>query len=214
MRVAHCTRACFATCGKAISARVPGYVPCAIGGYCWRRKNEKRIFPSPSKPNFHFAELHQEMKRFVWRLQRVLDVKTKQEQVKRIELFRLTEELAGKRSELLMRRRILQDVIRDVAKTGSPTRVSAQEFCLRHAATNDEQIRRLRGEIAELEARQKEKTVELLAIRRAREGLERLRAEARERFLRECDRLEQKDLDDKTTSAFARREPAENRCET
>jgi len=154
------------------------------------------------------------MKRFVWRLQRVLDVKTKQEQVKRIELFRLTEELAGKRSELLMRRRILQDVISGVAKTQSPTRVLAQEFCLRHAATNDEQIRRLRQEITDLETRQREKTVELLAIKRSKEGLERLRDEARERFLRECDRLEQKDLDDKTTSAFARREPAESQCET
>jgi flagellar export protein FliJ len=153
------------------------------------------------------------MKRFVWRLQRVLDVRTKQEQVKRIELFRLTEELADKRSELLMRQRILQDVISGVARTQSPTRVSAQEFCLRHAATNDEQIRRLRQEIAGLETRQREKTAELLTIRRSKEGLERLRAEARERFLRECDRLEQKDLDDKTTSAFARREPVEDRCE-
>jgi len=153
------------------------------------------------------------MKRFVWRLQRVLDVKTKQEQVKRIELFRLTEELADKRSELLMRQRILQDVISGVARTQSPTRVSAQEFCLRHAATNDEQIRRLRQEIAGLETRQREKTAELLSIRRSKEGLERLRAEARERFMRECDRLEQKDLDDKTISAFARREPAEDRCE-
>jgi flagellar export protein FliJ len=153
------------------------------------------------------------MKRFVWRLQRVLDVKTKQEQVKRIELFRLTEELAGKRSELLMRRRILQDVISDVARTQSPTRMSAQEFCLRHAATNDEQIRRLRQEIAELEARQREKTAELLTIKRFKEGLERLRAEAHERFVRECDRLEQKDSDDKTTSAFARKQCAEDRCE-
>ena len=31
------------------------------------------------------------MKRFVWRLQKVLDVKTKQEEIKRIELFRLTD---------------------------------------------------------------------------------------------------------------------------
>jgi hypothetical protein len=31
------------------------------------------------------------MKRFAWRLQRVLDVKAKQEQLKRTELFRLAE---------------------------------------------------------------------------------------------------------------------------
>jgi ADP-ribose pyrophosphatase YjhB (NUDIX family) len=33
-------------------------VPRTIDAYHWRRKNEKRIFPSPGKPNFHFAELH------------------------------------------------------------------------------------------------------------------------------------------------------------
>jgi len=33
-----------------------------MGLYCWRRKNERRIFPSPSKPNFHFAELHIQVK--------------------------------------------------------------------------------------------------------------------------------------------------------
>ena len=33
------------------------------------------------------------MKRFVWRLQRVLDVRAKQEQVKRTELYRRFQEL-------------------------------------------------------------------------------------------------------------------------
>ena len=146
------------------------------------------------------------MKRFVWRLQKVLDIKEKQEEIKRIELFRLMETLAGKQGDLLMRQRILQDIIDGISKDKSPGRLTTQEFVLRQAATNDEQIRRLKDQIAELEARQKEKTAELLALRKSREGLERLRAEAREQFIREQEKLEQKEQDDRSTMAFARKE--------
>jgi hypothetical protein len=34
-----------------------GFKP-LFDGYRWRRKNERRIFASPSKPSFHFAKLH------------------------------------------------------------------------------------------------------------------------------------------------------------
>lgn len=149
------------------------------------------------------------MKRFVWRLQRVLDVKAKQEEIRRIELFRLTEKLAGKQGELLMRQRVLQDILDGLSQDKSPGRLPAQEFFLRQAATSDEQIRRLKSEIAELEVRRKEKTADLLALRRSRESLERLRAEAREQFMREQEKLEQKELDDRSTVAFARKESIE-----
>jgi flagellar export protein FliJ len=151
------------------------------------------------------------MKRFVWRLQRVLDVKTKQEEIKRIELFRLTEMLAGKRSELRMRQRTMQDMLKRITQDSSPRRLIAQEFFLRQAATNDAQMRRLRNEIAGLQCQQKQKTAELLTIRRFKEGLERLRTQARERFLREQEKLEQKEMDDRATMAFARAESTKER---
>jgi len=148
------------------------------------------------------------MKRFVWRLQKVLDVKTKEEQLRRTELFRVTEELAQKRTELLMRQRILQDLMADITKDTSSERLGAQEFFLRHAAADDAQIRRLQGQIADLEARQKQKMAEVLAARRFKEGLEKLRAQAKEEFIREQEKLEQKESDDRTTMAFARDECA------
>ena len=146
------------------------------------------------------------MKRFLWRLQKVLDIKAKQEEIQRIELFRLTEKLTEKRSELLMCQRVLQDIMNGISQDRSSRRLTTQEFFLRQAATNDEQIRRLKSEIAELGARQRKKTAELLALRRSRETLERLRAEAREQFIREQEKLEQKELDERSTLAFARRE--------
>jgi flagellar export protein FliJ len=146
------------------------------------------------------------MRRFVWRLQKVLDVKTKQEQIKRNELFQIAEQLAARRGELLLRRRILQDLLTEIREQPGPARWSAQEFFLRHAADDDRQIRRLEEEIAALQVRHKEKTAEVLAVRRFKEGLEKLRQQAQEEYLREHERAEQKEADEQTTLTFARQE--------
>jgi len=142
------------------------------------------------------------MKRFAWRLQKVLDIKSKQEQLKRNELFRIAEELAVKRGALLLRRRILQDLVAEIQGQGSLARLNSQEFFLRHAATDDEQMGRLREEIAALEVRHKEKTAEVLAVRRLKEGLEKLREQAREQYLREQEKTDQKESDERTALAF------------
>jgi len=144
------------------------------------------------------------MKRFVWRLQKVLDVKTSEEQLRRTELFQIVEQLAARRGELLLRQRILQDLMAEIQRRESAQRLNAQEFFLRHAATDDEEMRRLQEEIAALETRHKEKTAEVLAVRRFKEGLEKLRTQAKEEYMREQERLEQKELDERTTIAFAR----------
>jgi flagellar biosynthesis chaperone FliJ len=145
----------------------------------------------------------QGMKRFTWRLQRVLDVKTKEEQIKRTELFRLTEQLAATRGELLVRRRILQGLLAGIRRDAPQERVGSQEFLLRHASVDEERIRRLLEDIAALEARHRDKTAEVLAARRFREALEKLKVQAKEQHLREQERLEQKELDERTTVAFA-----------
>ncbi len=144
------------------------------------------------------------MRRFVWRLQKVLDVKTREEQLRRMELFQIVEQLAARRGERLLRQRILQDLMAEIQRRESAQRLNAQEFFLRHAATDDEEMRRLQEEIAALEIRHKEKTAEVLAVRRFKEGLEKLRTQAKEEYRREQERLEQKELDERTTIAFAR----------
>jgi flagellar biosynthesis chaperone FliJ len=146
------------------------------------------------------------MRRFEWRLQRVLDVKAKEEQLRRTELFRLTELLTTQRGELLMRQRILENLLVDIRNDRSPERLSSQAFFLQRVAVDDEQIRKLKEEIAALEIRHKEKTAEVLAVRRFKEGLEKLRAQAKEEYIREEERLEQKELDERTTISFGRRE--------
>ena len=144
------------------------------------------------------------MKRFVWRLQKVLDIKAKEEQVKQMELFRLTETLAARQSELLVRRQVLREIMGEIARDQSSQRLEKQAFFLEHAATNDRLIETLREEIKTLEVRRHEKTAEVLAAKQFREGLEKLRHEAKAQFIQEQEKLEQNEMDDRTTVAFAR----------
>ena len=144
------------------------------------------------------------MKRFEWRLQKVLDIKVKEEQLKQMELFRLTETLAEKQSELLVRQQTLREFLRRLGQDTSPERLGAQEFVLKHVATNDRLIEALKKEICDLEVCRKEKTAEVLTAKRFREGLEKLRDEAKEQFVREQEKLEQKEMDDRASVAFAR----------
>ena len=145
------------------------------------------------------------MKRFVWRLQRVLDIKIKEEQTKRAELLKLTERLTGTRGKLLMQQRILQDIIDDLNDQKLRKRLSNQEFFLRHSAKNNGQIKKLRSRIKELESQQREKIAEVLKARRFKEGLEKLQAETKMQFIKEQEKLEQKELDEGATIRFVRK---------
>lgn len=145
------------------------------------------------------------MKRFVWRLQRVLDIKAKQEQTKKAELVEITEKLAQTRSELLAQKRILENIINGLTEEHPKKRLSKQEFFLKCSATNDELIEKLQGRISELESQQREKIAEVLKLRRFREGLEKLRAKAKTRFIKEQEKLEQKESDEQATISFTRK---------
>ncbi len=136
------------------------------------------------------------MKRFVWRLQQVLDLKVKEEQIKRTEMFKLTERLAQKRGELLIRQKRLRDMISTIAAKEHQTRLSEQELFLKYSATSNQQIKKLQNEINRLESQQKDKIVEVVKVRRFKEGMEKLRDDAKERFIKQQEKLEQKELDE------------------
>jgi len=145
------------------------------------------------------------MKRFVWRLQRVFDIRKKEEQVKRAELFALTEKLANARGELLMQQRILENIIADISKKKAIERLSEQEFFLKYSAASNEQIKKLKNKVMELELQQSKKLAEVLKLRRFNKGLEKLRAEAKKRFIAEQEKLEQKELDEGANISFTRK---------
>ncbi|MCJ7675334.1 MAG: hypothetical protein MUO33_09305 [Sedimentisphaerales bacterium] len=143
------------------------------------------------------------MKRFVWRLQRVLDIKAKEEQKKTTELFQLTEKLSETRGRLLAQQRIRNDIILRIAQKKPQRRLAEQELFLKHSATSDKQIKMLKNEVSEMESQQSEKIAELLRVRRFKKALQKLRAEAKMRFVSEQERLEQKELDEGAIISFA-----------
>ncbi|MHC4572563.1 MAG: flagellar export protein FliJ [Planctomycetota bacterium] len=149
------------------------------------------------------------MKRFVWRLQHVLDIRAKQEQIKRAELLEITERLAQTRGELLSQQRILKDIISGIAAKKPHKRLPEQEFFFKNSAVSEEQIKKLKRMVSKLESQQLKKMGEVLKVRRFKEGLERLRAQAKEEFVKEQEKLEQKRLDEAASISFARnRDPA------
>lgn len=145
------------------------------------------------------------MKRFVWRLQRVLDIRKKEEQKARAELLELTERLAQTRGELLMQQKMLEDIINGLTGENPKKRLGKQEFFLKFSAASDEQIKKLEDKVNKLESQQRDKIAEVLKLRRFTEGLERLRTEAKMRFITEQEKLEQKQLDEGATISFVRK---------
>ena len=145
------------------------------------------------------------MKRFVWRLQRVLDIRKKEEQKARAELLELTERLAQTRGELLMQQKMLEDIINGLSGENPKKRLGKQEFFLKFSAASNEQIKKLEDKVNELELQQRDKIMEVLKLRRFKEGLEKLRTEAKMLFIKEQERLEQKQLDEGATVSFVRR---------
>lgn len=145
------------------------------------------------------------MKRFEWRLQRVLDVKTKEERVRRAELLSVTEKLAETREQLLVQRMMLKRIMSALAARKAGERVGEQEFALKYSRSDDRRIRQLEQKVEELERHKKEKIKALLKVRRLKEGLQRLRDQAKRKFIYEQEKLEQKQIDEGATIRFARK---------
>jgi len=140
------------------------------------------------------------MKKFVWRLQKVLEVNQKRQQAKRAELFKTTEKLALARANLLAQKRILQDLIENVTQQNP-----ADRLLLKSTGKNDEIIKKYKDEIQQLELDRKRLTAEFLKIKRFAEALEKLREQDKRQFIAEQEKLEQKEMDEHTSMRFAGR---------
>jgi len=145
------------------------------------------------------------MKKFVWRLQKVLEINEKRQQAKKAELFRTTEKLALARANMLAQQRILQDLIEDVAKQNPAERLDKQQLLLKSTKKNDDLIRKYEDEIRQLEMDQKRIIAEFLKIKRFTESLKNLREQDKHKFIVEQEKLEQKEIDEHASMRFAGR---------
>ena len=96
------------------------------------------------------------MKRFAWRLQRVLDIRKKEEQTRKAELLDITEKLAHARGELLIQKTTLKNIIDGLTEEHPRSRLGKQEVFLRCSVTSDELIKKLESKTTKRETRQNE----------------------------------------------------------
>ncbi len=138
------------------------------------------------------------MKKFIWKLQRLLDVKQKQEQALRNEIIALAEQavvLRGRIMALKMRLRAHQTEIQTLPED---QRIGAQALYLQYAPVVDKALRQMAEQGQALENRRRDKMEDFLKVQKFRKGLERLKEKARQEYLRQLNLEEQKQLDDYT----------------
>ena len=145
------------------------------------------------------------MRRFEWRLQKLLDLKNKQEEALRAELIAVTEQAVGLRGQILMERALLRQRLAETERMPAAERMARQEFVLQYSQVTETTIREMDRKLELLELLRHNKIQEILTVRKFRKGLEKLRARAQEEFELDQQRQDQKQTDDRNTIGFARR---------
>lgn len=138
------------------------------------------------------------MKKFIWKLQRLLDVKQKQEQALRNEIIALAEQAAILRGRMMAMKMRLRAHQREIQALPDEQRVGAQAFHLQYVPVIDKALHQMAEEGRTLENRRRAKMEDFLKVQKFRKGLERLKEKARQEYLRQANLEEQKQLDDYT----------------
>ncbi len=145
------------------------------------------------------------MKKFNWKLQRVLDVRMKQEDSLKNELAVINERAASIRNAIMLKRSSLKQQLEDVAEAPPGKRAAAQEFFLKFVHALDNEIDNLEKNRAEVQHEKQKKIQEILEVRKSRKGLEKLRESAKDEYMQEMERAEQRELDERNSIAEARK---------
>lgn len=154
------------------------------------------------------------MRRFHWRLQRLLDVKEQQEQALRLELVALNQEALELRRQIIFHRSLARTWLLEMRDWPLQRRIDQHGAVMRCVHVAEMRIDALELALHDLKAKRKEKTDELMQVRSRRQTLQRLGEEARQEHLRKELLREQKELDDGAQVAFARKmhQPAANKA--
>lgn len=144
------------------------------------------------------------MKKFEWRLQRLLDIKIKQEEALRSELVTLTEKAVSVRGAILQLKLSVQERLEQLGELNGAERIAEQAFFMRYADSIRYKIEEMKQNLAELERKRQEKIKEILDLRKRRKSLEQLRENSYMEYLEEVKKYEQNQLDDRNCVRYAR----------
>jgi len=145
------------------------------------------------------------VKKFIWPLQRLLDIKEKQEDFARIELVTITEQIVIVRGQIMMQKTILRGVFSELSQLDPTQRMQRQQECMDYAHVTDAKIKTLHQTLEQTEQKRKKKIEEVVKLRKFRKGLEQLRARALVEYQKQMNQAEQKQLDENITTTFARK---------
>lgn len=149
------------------------------------------------------------MKKFVWSMQRLLDVKGKQEQAVKTDLMTLSEQCAALRSRMMMEKILLRNLLDEIGTLAPDERMRRQPEFMQYVHVKDKAIELLAARLQETQQKREKKMQELLSIRKFRKGLERLRERAVEEYQRQLHWAEQKASDENTSMVLARQMAAQ-----
>ncbi len=145
------------------------------------------------------------MQKFRWRLQRLLDVRQKQQDALRAELIALTEQTTALRGRILMEKAMLRSRLSELRALEPDRRLSRQQEFMTYVSAVDGRLAALGRKLSELEQKRKEKVEAMTAARKSRKVLERLRERAMEAYDRRVHAEERTAEDESTQAAVARR---------
>jgi flagellar protein FliJ len=145
------------------------------------------------------------MKRFVWRLQRLLDVKTKQQDLLRTELMSMGERMAQIRAGILMHKAEIRSRLAELRQLPADQRPARQQMFLQFVHVLDSRIQSLEHAAADLEEQRKKKIKELMDVRKNQKSLEKIRERAREAYQQQQQMAQQKDTDETGSLRHARK---------
>ncbi len=135
----------------------------------------------------------------------MLDVTRQREIAVKAELLEISRKIVAARHKVLRIETMLSSLLSELAEMKFEERMKKQEVFLKHSSTSENEIKKLKQELKQLEHERNIKRNEFVKVKAKRETLERLCEEARQAHMREQVKIEQQQLDESAHLAFARR---------
>ncbi len=133
---------------------------------------------------------------FRWRLDRVLEIKMKEEKAKQAELADIMYQLAQTRVQLLQKQRVLAGLLNEIKAKRPKDKLRSQQIFLESSEANDNMIRHIQKKVSQFEQEEARRTTELMEIKASIKKLQKIRQKAYDVFIAEQNRRQQNELDE------------------
>ncbi len=145
------------------------------------------------------------MKKFVWPLQRLLDVTKKREQAMKSELVALNQRIVRLGQEIESCHADIQRMIQEISRQPIEVRMTYAQQVAAYTTVIERRAASLGLDRSKLNEEKTQKTEQLMKVRASREAMEKMRNIALTEYRRQAVVAEQKQLDESAQIGFARR---------